>query len=145
MQSAAIVQAIFCEVKMLVEIQFKGKVGVHTFQQLSDWSSQPARTFGFQLIRWTVPEVGMLTLNTDGCSKGNPGQGGGGGGVLRDSSRSPLFPFSAFLGNTSSLHAETMALLLGLHKCVERGFGNVGVQLDFLVLVEILWKQFQCP
>ena len=139
MQSAAIVQAIFSEVKMLVEIQFKGKVGVHTFQQLSDWSSQPARTFGFQLIRWTVPKVGMLTLNTDGCSKGNPGQGGG-GGVLRDSSGSPLFAFSTFLGDTSSLHGETMALLLGLRECAERGFGNVGVQLDFLVLVGILWK-----
>ncbi|XP_027060814.2 uncharacterized protein [Coffea arabica] len=144
LQSADIVRAIFKEVKMLVEIQFKGNVGVNTFLQLYEWSSHPARTFGFQLIRWAVPEVGRLMLNTDGCSKGNPGLGGG-GGVLRDSSGSPLFAFSAFLGVTSSLRAETMALLIGLRECGQKGFGNVGIQLDSLVLVGILRKQFQCP
>ena len=81
----------------------------------------------------------MVMLNTDGCSKGNPGPGGS-GGVLRDSLESPLFAFSAFLGEISSLHVETTTLLIGLRECAQRGFRNVGVQLDSLVLVGILRK-----
>ena len=84
----------------------------------------------------------MLMLYTDGCSKGNPGLGDG-GGVLCDSSGSPLFAFSIFLEETSSLRAETLALLIGLRECAQRGFGNVWVQLDSLVLVGILQKQSQ--
>ncbi|XP_071916259.1 uncharacterized protein [Coffea arabica] len=124
LRPAAVIQAIFSEVKMLLEIQFKGQVGAHTFQQLYDWSGVPVGGYGFQL--------------------GNPGTGGG-GGVLRDSSGRSLFAFSAYLGETTSLHAETSALLIGLRECVQRGFGNVGIQLDSLVLVGVLQKTFQCP
>ena len=84
----------------------------------------------------------MLTLNTDGCSKGNPGTGGG-GGVLRDSSGRLLFAFSAYLGEITSLHAQTSALLIGLRECAQRGFDNVVIQLDSLVLVMVLQKTFQ--
>ncbi|XP_027118706.2 uncharacterized protein [Coffea arabica] len=144
MRPAVVIQAIFREAKMLLEIQFKGQVGAHTFQQLYDWSGVPVGGFGFQLVRWIGPELWVLTLNTDGCSKGNPGTGGS-GGVLRDSSGRLLLAFSAYLGETTSLHAETSALLIGLRECAQRGFGNVGVQLDSLVLVGILQKTFQCP
>ena len=34
---AAVVQAIFREVKMPLEIQFKSNIRAHTFQQLYDW------------------------------------------------------------------------------------------------------------
>ena len=74
--------------------------------------------------------MGELTLNTDGCSKGNPGACGG-GGVLWDPSRRPLVGFSAFFGVTSSLHAETLALTLalltGLWICAQKGFANISI------------------
>ncbi|CAN4118325.1 unnamed protein product [Withania somnifera] len=34
-------------------------------------------------IRWACPRPGALKLNSNGCTKGNPGQSGG-GGVGRD-------------------------------------------------------------
>ena len=55
----------------------------------------------------------MLTLNTDGCSKGNPGVCGG-GGILCDSTGHPLVAFSYFFWEPSGLCIETLALLTGL-------------------------------
>ncbi|XP_071917209.1 uncharacterized protein [Coffea arabica] len=87
---------------------------------------------------------GRYILNTDDYSKGNPGVGGS-GGVLRDSKGMPLIGFSAYLGETTCLHAEARALLIGLQICVHRGFGNLYVQSDFLVLVGILQHRIHCP
>ena len=53
--------------------------------------------------------------------------------------------FSAFFGATSSLHAETLALLTGLRICVQKGVIDVSIQLDSLVLVGILQRRLQCP
>ncbi|XP_027183778.1 uncharacterized protein LOC113782066 [Coffea eugenioides] len=80
---------------------------------------------------WHLVAMGALTLNTDGCSKGNPGIGGS-GGVLRDPAGRPLVGFSAFFGETSSLQAEALALLTGLRVCAQQGFTDVRVQLDFM-------------
>ena len=80
----------------------------------------------------------------DGCSKGNPGVSGG-GGILRDSSRLPLFAFSAYFGELSSLCAAALALAMGIRLCVQKGFTNVSIQVDSLVLVGILQWRLQCP
>ena len=81
----------------------------------------------------------MLTLNTDGCSKGNPGVGNprvsGGGGILHDASRFPVFAFSAYFGEASSLRTEVLALVTGLRLCIQKGFTKVSIQVDSLVLV----------
>ena len=106
MRSSAICQAIFLEVKYIVEIHFKQIIGVRSFCQLYDWPSSPASVFDFKFVHWEAKEVGRLILNTDGCSKGNPGVGGS-GGVLRDSTGLLLFAFSAFFGKTACLRAET--------------------------------------
>lgn len=74
------------------------------------------------LVHWKGASDGLLVLNTDGCSKGNPGVCGG-GGVLRDSSGHPLLAFSAFLGVFSSLQAEALALLVGFRLCFAKGPG----------------------
>ena len=82
------------------------------FPQLNEWTAQPPTRYTFQLGGWRAKEAGMLTLNTDGCSKGNSGLSGS-GGILRDSSGTPLLAFSAYFGDTSSLRVEALALLTG--------------------------------
>ncbi|XP_027098892.2 uncharacterized protein [Coffea arabica] len=144
MRSTVICQSIFSEVKSIVDIHFKQKLGVQTFCQLFDWSHLTTSVFDFKLVRWEVTAMGGLVLNTDGCSKGNPGVGGG-GGVLRDSTRMPLVAFLAFFRETTCLRAETLALLIGLQTCVHRGFINLWVESDSLVLVGVLQRRIQCP
>ena len=109
-----------------------------------DWPYSANTEFIYKLVRWETKESGRFILNTDGCSKGNPGLGGG-GGVLRDSNGIPLIGFSAYSGETTCLCAEVRALLIGLQTCVHRGFGNLCVQSDSLVLIGILQHRIQCP
>ena len=85
-----------------------------------------------------------MTLNTDGCCKGNPGTSGG-GGVIRASDGRVLVGYSVFLGVGTSLRAEVLALLAGLRLCGQKGFTQVRVQSDSLVLIGILQRRFQCP
>ena len=88
--------------------------------------------------------MGELKLNTDGCSRGNPGRAGG-GGVLRDGEGKLLFTFSTFTGSCSSIQAEARALLFGVQLCIARGHVRVHVEVDSLVLIHIVQQIVQCP
>ncbi|XP_071916279.1 uncharacterized protein [Coffea arabica] len=111
------------------------------------WIPERSRKFSLASAYHEVQHpvaTGALTLNTDGCSKGNPGTSGG-GGVLRDPAGRPLVSFSAFFGETSSFQAEALALLTGISVCAQQGFTDVRVQLDSMVLVGILTRRLHCP
>ena len=144
MQSSAICKNIFSEIQSMVGIHFKQELQLQSFHHLYDRSHVSVGRIAYKLVRWEIKETGRLILNTDGCSKGNPGVGGG-GGVLRDSFGVPVIAFSAYLGQTTSLRAETWALLIGLQTCKNRGFENIRVQSDSLLLVEIIQQRIQCP
>ncbi|XP_071912299.1 uncharacterized protein [Coffea arabica] len=130
--------------KLLLEGQLKEHIGAQSFMQLYDWSLQTGRRFGFKLICWKSVEGREFTLNTDSCSKGNPGKCGG-GGVVRDAAGQLLVSFSAFLEEATSLQAEVLALLMGLRICARRGITNISAELDSLLLVGILQCRFHCP
>ena len=66
----------------------------------------------FRLVKWLRPNPGESKLNTDGCSKGNPGRAGG-GGVLCNSEGGILFALPTFFGHYTSIDAEAKALLFG--------------------------------
>ncbi|KAL7167322.1 hypothetical protein ACSBR2_037900 [Camellia fascicularis] len=56
---------------------------------------------------------GKLKLNTDGCSKSDPGQSGY-GGLLRDEAGSWIGGYYGYLGNCTSLEAKLWRLYRGL-------------------------------
>ncbi|XP_071921800.1 uncharacterized protein [Coffea arabica] len=105
MRPLAICRAIFSEIQTMVGIHFKQVFRVQSFHHLYDWSYSSHTEVTYKLVRWEAKESDRFILNTDGCSKGNPGVSGG-GGVLRDSNGIPLIGFSAYLGETTSLCAE---------------------------------------
>ncbi|XP_071900960.1 uncharacterized protein [Coffea arabica] len=118
MQSANICQAVISDITSGLENQFSIKLGWVSFPQLYDWSGQQGGGIRVELVRWRAKEMGCLTLNTDGCFKGNP-RWSGNGRVLRDSLGRPIMAFSAFFGKSLSLHAEALALLTDF-SCVWR-------------------------
>ncbi|XP_027170023.1 uncharacterized protein LOC113769901 [Coffea eugenioides] len=145
LQGSEVCQAIFRDVKAVFEIQFHQLMDVHTFPELYDAIAVAAPLrYGILIMGWKPSEAGQLTLNTDGCSKGNLGMSGG-GGVLRNSNGELVVAFSAFLGKQSSLRAEVLALLAGVQLCEARRMATPFVQLDFGILVGILQRRFHSP
>ena len=143
MHPQTICQAVSFDIRSVMEIHFHTRLGLLSFPQLYELSSRPSSRVSFQIVRWSA-RPGCLTLNTDGCSKGNPGCSGG-GGILRDASGRPILAFSAFFGIRSSLHAEALAMLTGLRMCVKQGFVRVDLQSDSQVLVGIIQRRLQSP
>ena len=69
----------------------------------------------FAMVRWLKPTPGVLKLNTNGGSKGNPGQSGGGCGILRDSDGNMMnLAFSSHFGSSTSAQAEIRRYYLKL-------------------------------
>ncbi|XP_071906092.1 uncharacterized protein [Coffea arabica] len=86
---------------------------LHFYLEISSWN----RAVSHMLVKWVRPSHGALKLNTDGCSKGNPGVSGG-GGVLREASGRLVMAFSCNFGIASSMQAEACALLFGVQLCL---------------------------
>ncbi|XP_071939025.1 uncharacterized protein [Coffea arabica] len=109
-------------------MKYEGKriVGAQFHLAISTW--KPA--VSHRLVKWVRSFHGSLKLNTDGCSKGNPGLSGG-GRVLRDGGRMVL-AFSCSFGLASSMQAEARTLLFGVKLCLQRGIDTLDVELDSL-------------
>ena len=75
-------------------------------------------------ISWKYPKDGWIKLNTDGCSKGNPGVAGA-GGVIRDHMGSWIGGFAKNIGICSSVTAELWAIYFGLQSTWDKGFRKV--------------------
>ena len=121
------------------------------FNQVTTWPQflglveRRAEVFRIRLVHWQSPVLGTFKLNTDGCSKGNPGLSGG-GGILRDVSGPFIFAFAGCFGYGTSLQAEAKALLLGLQLCVQRTMvRQLVVESDSRLLIQILTNNSQCP
>jgi len=80
------------------------------------------------------PTQGVVKINTDGASSGNPGEAGI-GGLLRNSDGMWMVGFVQRIGFATALVAELWAMEQGLKLAWERGFRSVlgsPLQHDFL-------------
>nr|XP_027082456.1 uncharacterized protein LOC113704781 [Coffea arabica] len=108
-------EAVFQDVKLAFEVQFSLAVHVSDFSLFYERVAQSTVRYEFRVVRWRAGGQADMVLNTDGCSKGNPGASGG-GGLLRDSAGQLLVAFSAYLGEATSLHAEVLAMFKGVQR-----------------------------
>ncbi|XP_038688673.1 uncharacterized protein LOC119987842 [Tripterygium wilfordii] len=96
--------------------------------------------YGLQMIGWSPPPQGWVTLNTDGCSKGEHGAAGA-GGLLRDYRGVWLKGFFANIGSCGSIEAELWAAIHGLRLAWEEGFRQVILETDSYMVADWLNKQ----
>lgn len=94
------------------------------------------------LTRTPIPQNDTCTIEFDGASKGNPGKAGA-GAILRASDKSVLFYLREGVGIATNNVAEYRALILGLKSALDKGFRNVHVQGDSMLVcmqVQDAWK-----
>lgn len=89
-------------------------------------------------IKWAKPPD--YKLNTDGCSKGNPGASGG-GGCLRDHNGNLVMAFRSFLGNCTNNFAEASAILIDMNWCINNGILNVIIESDSMIVINSINKK----
>ncbi|XP_010485550.1 PREDICTED: uncharacterized protein LOC104763856 [Camelina sativa] len=94
------------------------------------------------LTRQPILQIDSCSIEFDGASKGNPGKAGA-GAVLRASDKSVLFYLREGVGIATNNVAEYRALILGLKSALDKGFKNVRVQGDSMLVcmqVQDAWK-----
>ncbi|GAV89068.1 RVT_3 domain-containing protein, partial [Cephalotus follicularis] len=83
-------------------------------------------------IKWQVPPLGTLKLNTDGSSINNLCAGGR---VAQNHIGEIIMAFSSSFGTGNSAEAEAKSMHLGLRLCTERGLSISSMELDSLFIV----------
>lgn len=78
-------------------------------------------------------EAGMVSLYTDGASRGNPGLAGAGFVLLNE--QGELTAGSKFLGKCTNNAAEYQALILGLKEAEKFGWTRLNIFLDSQLIV----------
>jgi hypothetical protein len=79
--------------------------------------SQPLKRKVCRVGRWRPPPMDILKINSDGSSRGNPGQAGV-GGIGRDSDGNIIFMFFVYKG----VHSNNVMGALAIKISIERGF-----------------------
>ncbi|KAL7204967.1 hypothetical protein ACSBR2_017983 [Camellia fascicularis] len=104
----------------------------HAFQSpLHPHTSQP------RPIKWCLPSIGKLKLNTDGCFKRDPSQAGY-GGLLRDEVVTWIWGYYGKLRHYSSLEAELWAIYRGITILFQNGKLDVEIETDFEQTINLI-------
>lgn len=87
-----------------------------------------------------LPPSGWVKLNTDGSSRGNPGEATG-GGLIRDETGKWLVGFGLNIGICSVTAAELWALYHGLMIAWMEGHRKVAVTVDSSAVVTLVSRE----
>lgn len=88
---------------------------------------------------WAAPWE-LMELYTDGASRGNPGEAGG-GVVLLDGEKEDHK--AIYFGRKTNNQAEYMALLEGLRMALERGARQLEIHMDSQLIVRQLQGKYK--
>ncbi|KAF5933818.1 hypothetical protein HYC85_029989 [Camellia sinensis] len=86
---------------------------------------------------WSLPPPSKLKMNTDGSSKGDPGDGGF-GGLIRDERGMWLCGYFGKLTNCTCIEAEILALYRGLTIAFEKGYKDLSIETDSQYAIDML-------
>lgn len=91
-----------------------------------------------------MPKEGWITCNTDGASKGNPGQGAY-GFCIRNSADDLPYAEAKNIGEATNMKAEVRAVWEALSYCIRQNLTYVQLKTDSLVLKNMLVRNWIIP
>lgn len=86
-------------------------------------------------VKWNPSMPGFVKLNSDGCSKGNPGLSGG-GEIIRDEHDRMISAYATSLGLKTNNLADALALKIGVDWCRNTGITKLEIECDSKLLVD---------
>jgi ribonuclease HI len=89
-----------------------------------------------------VPGRGMLVINCDGASRGNPGSAGA-GVVIADAHGKTIGTRSVYLGRATNNFAEYSAAIVGLQEALSLGADDILLRADSELLVKQLRGEYR--
>ncbi|KAK9284263.1 hypothetical protein L1049_023433 [Liquidambar formosana] len=92
-----------------------------------------------RLVCWSKPSSGVIKLNTDGSSLGNP-RPAGMGGLFRNEQGSWIMGYAFKMGHAHSLEAELCSIRMGLRIAWEHGITSLQVESDCEVVVNLILR-----
>jgi ribonuclease HI len=95
-------------------------------------------------VNWVRPPYNWIKCNTDGASRGSPGASAC-GGIFRDHTGNFLGAFSANIGVATSLFAEIYAAIYAIEFACTRGWNNLWLECDSLLLVQAFSNSHLVP
>ncbi|GLJ09022.1 hypothetical protein SUGI_0100110 [Cryptomeria japonica] len=90
--------------------------------------------------RWIPPPMGILKINTNGSSHGNPGHAGI-GGIGRGEDGCAVFFFSIYIGQHSNNLMEALAIKIVVERGCSLGWRKIICELDSQIVVDMLNNQ----
>lgn len=98
-----IIDKVFEDIRNLYNLQFtSAKSYAHSWPEFYHQIVVIKKISRFKLVKWAKPIEGNLKLNTDGCSKWNPGCVAG-REVLQDCHRNLVLAFLAAFGEATNV------------------------------------------
>ncbi|KAH0636108.1 hypothetical protein KY290_036536 [Solanum tuberosum] len=98
----------------------------------------------WKAVRWELPEQGWIKCNADGACRGNPGESAY-AFCIRNSSGDLIEAEAGCMGITTSMEAETIAILMVLRKCRDLRLQNIILETDSISLRNIILKDWKIP
>lgn len=93
-------------------------------------------------IRWSFPHTGWVKLNSNGASKGNPGDGGC-GGLIHDEIDKWLRGYTCHIGTCNAYNAEFWGILIDLNLAWNSRFCHIIVESDSMSIINVLSQNHQ--
>lgn len=93
---------------------------------------------------WRPPETHWIKINTDDAARGHPGSIGG-GFICRDSATSVIVAMDQPLGITTTLLAETWALLMALRTVTLYQWTKIYIETDSQTLFHFITQRAEPP
>ncbi|KAK4363661.1 hypothetical protein RND71_018902 [Anisodus tanguticus] len=114
--------------------------------QGSCWAYQKGASNAFSMsqVKWKTPDQGWVKLNSDGCSKGNPGLREG-GGAIRDNFDNLVMVYVKYLNIQSNNYAEAIALKTRIDWCINNGIRKLVFETDSMMPVNWILDSASIP